>query len=164
MTCQCRKVNKKTIVSSSSWVITMVSMAQSIYIKRPHQEKEKKTLGHDLERHCSGVLFAWLNLSFSLAGNADVVPPGKNRLFLGYPYCRKSLGLEVGKTYLFMGTSADIRREVENNVVTWVCPLEGMWVVFGCPKYFCSAAFWPNQDDTMLVGCAVCMKVLAVLV
>uniref|UniRef100_A0A8D0A7R9 Complement C3-like n=1 Tax=Sander lucioperca TaxID=283035 RepID=A0A8D0A7R9_SANLU len=35
----------------------------------------------------------------------------KQRTFLRYPHCRKSLDLETGKTYLIMGTSKDIDKD-----------------------------------------------------
>lgn len=83
----------------------------------------------------------------SLTGTTDVGPLEKKRAFLGYPHCRRSLGLQSGKTYLLMGTSKDIQQEVLDNVLTWVCPLTYMWVVFGSLNYFCWAAFKPNQGS-----------------
>lgn len=111
-----------------------------VCMTRPHiQNLDWSESRPDSVFRCETLLHAWtmlqsVNVSFSLAGNTDAVTVGKNRMFLGYPYCRKSLGLDVGKTYLLMGTSRDIRREIENNVVTWVCPL----VVFGSSKCFCN--------------------------
>ncbi|TDH08997.1 hypothetical protein EPR50_G00103790 [Perca flavescens] len=41
-------------------------------------------------------------------GSLDESPQNKQRTFLSHSYCRKSLGLRMGKTYLIMGTSNDI--------------------------------------------------------
>ncbi|XP_074528436.1 complement C3-like [Halichoeres trimaculatus] len=41
-------------------------------------------------------------------GNTDVAPLGKLRTFLRFEYCRKSVALTKGKSYLVMGSSRDI--------------------------------------------------------
>lgn len=38
----------------------------------------------------------------------DLAPLGKLRTFLNPSLCRKPLGLQIGKTYLIMGTPGDI--------------------------------------------------------
>lgn len=38
---------------------------------------------------------------------------GKLRTFLSYPHCRDALELEIGKSYLVMGSSKDIHRDDE---------------------------------------------------
>lgn len=45
------------------------------------------------------------------SGSYDVGPQGKQRLFLGYPHCRETIGLIKGKTYLIMGMSNDIYKD-----------------------------------------------------
>nr|XP_020444555.1 complement C3-like [Monopterus albus] len=95
-------------------------------------------------------------------GNSDVGSQGKVRTFLSYPHCRETLDVKVGKTYLIMGTSKDIRRDDENRSYqymlggrTWIeywptereCQFEehrptclGMqemvqqYTLFGCPQ------------------------------
>ncbi|XP_030585760.1 complement C3-like isoform X2 [Archocentrus centrarchus] len=44
-------------------------------------------------------------------GSYDVGAQGKQRIFLGYQHCRMALDLEMGKTFLIMGTSADIYKD-----------------------------------------------------
>uniref|UniRef100_A0A8D0DD34 Complement C3-like n=1 Tax=Sander lucioperca TaxID=283035 RepID=A0A8D0DD34_SANLU len=44
-------------------------------------------------------------------GTLDVGPLNEQRTFLRYHYCRESVVLEMGKTYLIMGASKDIHRD-----------------------------------------------------
>lgn len=54
-------------------------------------------------------LLSMFSLFFVLTtGNDDVGPLNKQRTFLSYRHCRKTLGLSKGKTYLIMGASKDI--------------------------------------------------------
>ncbi|XP_075896440.1 complement C3-like [Nelusetta ayraudi] len=76
-------------------------------------------------------------LSVIKEGTTDVGPLGKKRAFLGYPHCRKALGLQSGKTYLLMGTSKDIQQEVLNNVLTYRYMLgQNTWV-----------EYWPTDSE-----------------
>lgn len=49
--------------------------------------------------------------SLFIIGSLDVGPQDQKRPFLSYPHCRESLDLNVGKTYLVMGTSKDIHKD-----------------------------------------------------
>lgn len=96
------------------WLVVSAEKSDSVFAKVPAGVKH------------SCICWWCFNLPIlhvSLAGSTDVGPLGSKRAFLGYPHCRKSLALKTGKTYLIMGTSKDIRRETQNNVPTWVCPL-----------------------------------------
>ncbi|CAJ1053159.1 complement C3 [Xyrichtys novacula] len=68
-------------------------------------------------------------------GSYDVGPMGKLRTFLSYQHCRESLGLNVGKTYLIMGTSKDIHRDEQNQSYQYILG-ENTWV-----------EYWPTIEE-----------------
>lgn len=53
---------------------------------------------------------------FVTAGNDDVAPKGKQRIFLGFPHCRAALELKRDKNYLIMGASRDIHTNTQDKV------------------------------------------------
>lgn len=53
---------------------------------------------------------------FLNAGNNDVAPKGKQRLFLSFPHCRAALDLKRDKNYLIMGASRDIHMDRQDNL------------------------------------------------
>uniref|UniRef100_A0A8D0AD77 Complement C3-like n=1 Tax=Sander lucioperca TaxID=283035 RepID=A0A8D0AD77_SANLU len=63
------------------------------------------------EEHLSTDIYKGKVLEVIKEGTLDVDPQDKQRTFLRYPHCRKSLDLETGKTYLIMGTSKDIDKD-----------------------------------------------------
>lgn len=46
--------------------------------------------------------------SISITGTVDSDSLGKLRKFITFPFCRSSLDLRIGKTYLIMGTGRDV--------------------------------------------------------
>ncbi|XP_053187531.1 complement C3-like [Scomber japonicus] len=62
-------------------------------------------------------------------GNDDVGPLDKVRLFLSYPHCREALDLQVGKSFLIMGTSKDINRDEEHQTYQYVLG-ERSWIEY----------------------------------
>lgn len=64
---------------------------------------------------------------FLTAGNNDVAPEGKERIFLGFPHCRAALDLKKDQNYLIMGASKDIH--VDRRDKLYVSML--MWVPWG---------------------------------
>ncbi|XP_033988377.1 complement C3-like [Trematomus bernacchii] len=68
-------------------------------------------------------------------GTFDVVPLNKSRTFLSYPHCRESLELDVGKTYLIMGTSDDIHRDDTHQAYQYVLG-ERTWI-----------EYWPTEAE-----------------
>uniref|UniRef100_A0A8D0AEB8 Complement C3-like n=1 Tax=Sander lucioperca TaxID=283035 RepID=A0A8D0AEB8_SANLU len=62
-------------------------------------------------KHLSTDIYKGKVLEVIKEGTLDVDPQDKQRTFLRYPHCRKSLDLETGKTYLIMGTSKDIDKD-----------------------------------------------------
>uniref|UniRef100_H3DL28 Complement component c3a, duplicate 5 n=1 Tax=Tetraodon nigroviridis TaxID=99883 RepID=H3DL28_TETNG len=62
-------------------------------------------------------------------GSYDVGPQGKQRVFLGFPNCRKSIGLVKGKTYLIMGLSTDIYKDEKNQMYQYVLG-ERTWIEY----------------------------------
>lgn len=66
---------------------------------------------------------------FSTAGNNDVAPEGKERIFLGFPHCRAALDLKKDQNYLIMGASKDIHVDRRDNL--YVSML--VWVPGGRP-------------------------------
>ncbi|CAG5928926.1 unnamed protein product [Menidia menidia] len=60
-----------------------------------------------------------------MIGTSDPAPQGQLRAFLSYQHCRTALDLKTGKTYLIMGSSADIRKDEDSTMYllgenTWV--------------------------------------------
>lgn len=53
---------------------------------------------------------------FLTAGNNDVAPKGKQRIFLGFPHCRAALDLKRDKNYLMMGASRDIHMDRQDKL------------------------------------------------
>ncbi|XP_033988389.1 complement C3-like [Trematomus bernacchii] len=68
-------------------------------------------------------------------GTFDVGPLNKLRTFLSYPHCRESLELDVGKTYLIMGTSDDIHRDDTHQTYQYVLG-ERTWI-----------EYWPTEAE-----------------
>ncbi|XP_062283410.1 complement C3-like isoform X1 [Scomber scombrus] len=68
-------------------------------------------------------------------GNDDVGPLDKVRSFLSYPHCREALDLQVGKTFLIMGTSKDISRDEERQTYQYVLG-ERSWI-----------EYWPTDAE-----------------
>lgn len=66
---------------------------------------------------------------FLTAGNNDVAPEGKERIFLGFPHCRAALDLKKDQNYLIMGASKDIH--VDRRDKLYVSTL--VWVPGGRP-------------------------------
>lgn len=100
---------------------------------------------HSLGMFCIvlGFFFKCSTLALFLTGTTDVGPLGKQRVFLSYPHCRKSLGVQSGKTYLIMGAAKDIHRD--DQAQTWVCSSTYVWVVCGALHYFSQVPFRPNR-------------------
>ncbi|XP_060949245.1 complement C3-like isoform X2 [Limanda limanda] len=65
----------------------------------------------------------------------DVGPLGKDRTFLSYPHCRKSLNLGEDRTYLIMGTSKDIHRDEQHQLCQYVLG-ERTWI-----------EYWPTDAE-----------------
>uniref|UniRef100_A0A8C9YVX5 Complement C3-like n=1 Tax=Sander lucioperca TaxID=283035 RepID=A0A8C9YVX5_SANLU len=68
-------------------------------------------------------------------GTLDVGPLNQQRTFLRYPYCRESLILGTGKTYLIMGTSKDIHRDDQQQQKQYVLG-ERTWI-----------EYWPTDAE-----------------
>ncbi|KAM9856754.1 complement C3-like [Aulostomus maculatus] len=68
-------------------------------------------------------------------GNEDVGPQGKQRTVLSYPHCREALDLQKDKTYLIMGSSQDIHRDVQGQTYQYVLG-EKTWL-----------EYWPKQAE-----------------
>ncbi|TDH11186.1 hypothetical protein EPR50_G00058200 [Perca flavescens] len=68
-------------------------------------------------------------------GSLDVGPLNKTRAFFHYPYCRESLVLGTGKTYLIMGTSKDIIRDDQQKPNQYVLG-ERTWI-----------EYWPTEAE-----------------
>nr|XP_046263075.1 complement C3-like [Scatophagus argus] len=68
-------------------------------------------------------------------GNYDLSPQGKLRTFLSLPHCRQSLGLRTSKTYLVMGMSRDIHRDVQDQLYQYVLG-ERTWI-----------EYWPTEEE-----------------
>lgn len=70
-----------------------------------------------LERYNLHVKERFLSKTFFLtAGNNDVAPKGKQRMFLSFPHCRAALDLLKDKDYLIMGASKDIHMDRQDNL------------------------------------------------
>ncbi|XP_034740601.1 complement C3-like [Etheostoma cragini] len=65
-------------------------------------------------------------------GGLDVGPLNKQRTFLSCPYCRWSIDLGTGKTYLIMGTSKDIHRDDQHQSFQYVFG-ETTWIEYWPP-------------------------------
>uniref|UniRef100_A0A672F956 Complement component c3a, duplicate 5 n=1 Tax=Salarias fasciatus TaxID=181472 RepID=A0A672F956_SALFA len=74
--------------------------------KISNDERTAKICEATLTSKIEFVVFAVMT-----AGNTDIGPMGKLRMFLSYQHCRQALGLQQGKTYLIMGSSKDIHRD-----------------------------------------------------
>lgn len=71
---------------------------------------------HDLKQYVySSPLFCFPSL---YTGSYDISPIDKLRTFIGYSHCRENLGLEVGKSYLIMGTLENTEKVGENEYVS----------------------------------------------
>ncbi|KAF1388632.1 hypothetical protein PFLUV_G00092310 [Perca fluviatilis] len=68
-------------------------------------------------------------------GTLDVGPKNKTRTFLSYTYCRESLVIGTGKTYLIMGTSKDIHRDDKDQPNQYVLG-ERTWI-----------EYWPTEAE-----------------
>lgn len=68
-------------------------------------------------------------------GSYDVGAQGKQRTFLGYQHCRMALDLEMGKTFLIMGTSADIYKDE---------PSQSYQYVLGAKTWI---EYWPTATE-----------------
>ncbi|XP_019744648.1 complement C3 [Hippocampus comes] len=73
-------------------------------------------------------------------GNKDMGAQGKLRTFLSYPHCRDALELEIGKSYLIMGSSKDIYRNDEAQTFHYVFG-ENTWL-----EYWPTPAECQNQE------------------
>ncbi|KAM9769651.1 complement C3-like [Menidia menidia] len=70
-------------------------------------------------------IFSMRILEAIKVGTSDPAPQGQLRAFLSYQHCRTALDLKTGKTYLIMGSSADIRKDEDSTMYllgenTWV--------------------------------------------
>lgn len=78
---------------------------------------------------------------FLTAGNNDVAPEGKERIFLGFPHCRAALDLRKDQNYLIMGASKDIHVDRRDKLyvimLVWV-PGGDLHDLIG-PTYSCSS-------------------------
>ncbi|XP_061686215.1 complement C3-like [Syngnathoides biaculeatus] len=68
-------------------------------------------------------------------GNTDTGPLGKLRAFLSYPHCRETLGLDLGKSYLIMGSSKDIHKDDEKQTFHYILG-ERTWI-----------EYWPKPGE-----------------
>ncbi|RVE75820.1 hypothetical protein OJAV_G00002540 [Oryzias javanicus] len=68
-------------------------------------------------------------------GSTDVGPMGNLREFVNYPHCREALNLVKGKTYLIMGSSADIYRDEKRQTYQYVLG-ERTWI-----------EYWPTDEE-----------------
>ncbi|RVE75818.1 hypothetical protein OJAV_G00002520 [Oryzias javanicus] len=68
-------------------------------------------------------------------GTPDGAPMGQLRAFLSYPYCRKALNLVRGKTYLIMGSSADIHSDENQQTYQYILG-ERTWI-----------EYWPTAEE-----------------
>ncbi|KAM9314815.1 complement C3-like [Pholidichthys leucotaenia] len=73
-------------------------------------------------------------------GTADVAPETKVRTFTSYMHCREALNLEVGKTYLIMGSDLDIHRNDKQNTFQYMLG-ENTW-----------AEYWPTSAECQTPG------------
>ncbi|XP_057700518.1 complement C3-like [Corythoichthys intestinalis] len=62
-------------------------------------------------------------------GNQDVGAQGQLRTFLSYPHCRDALELDIGKSYLIMGSSRDIHRDDERKTFHYILG-ETTWIEY----------------------------------
>ncbi|XP_028435544.1 complement C3 [Perca flavescens] len=86
------------------------------------------------EEHLSTDIYKGKVLEVIKEGSTDVGPLNKQRTFLRYPYCRESLVLETGKTYLIMGSSKDIHRD-DHQLYQYVLG-ERTWI-----------EYWPTEAE-----------------
>ncbi|TDH11194.1 hypothetical protein EPR50_G00058260 [Perca flavescens] len=87
------------------------------------------------EEHLSTDIYKTKVLQVIKEGSTDVGPLNKQRTFLRYPYCRESLVLETGKTYLIMGSSKDIHRDDHQSYQYLL--VERTWI-----------EYWPTECQT----------------
>ncbi|XP_061625502.1 complement C3-like isoform X1 [Phyllopteryx taeniolatus] len=62
-------------------------------------------------------------------GNKDMGAQGKLRTFLSYPHCRDALELDIGRSYLIMGSSKDIHRDDEKQTFHYILG-EKTWIEY----------------------------------
>ncbi|XP_077574394.1 complement C3-like [Stigmatopora nigra] len=62
-------------------------------------------------------------------GNKDVGAEGQLRTFLSYPHCRDALELDIGKSYLIMGSSRDIHRDHQRKLFHYILG-EKTWIEY----------------------------------
>ncbi|TDH11167.1 hypothetical protein EPR50_G00057890 [Perca flavescens] len=93
------------------------------------QNKEKITNDERTAKICESEQTSIIDY-----GSTDVGPLNKQRTFLRYPYCRESLVLETGKTYLIMGSSKDIHRD-DHQLYQYVLG-ERTWI-----------EYWPTEAE-----------------
>ncbi|XP_026216238.1 complement C3-like [Anabas testudineus] len=67
--------------------------------------------------------------------NCDVAPEGKLRTFLSYPHCRVDLNLTLGKAYLIMGLTRDVKRNEEMKSYVYMLG-ERTWI-----------EYWPTDEE-----------------
>nr|XP_033478955.1 complement C3-like isoform X1 [Epinephelus lanceolatus]XP_033478956.1 complement C3-like isoform X2 [Epinephelus lanceolatus] len=80
-------------------------------------------------------IYTVLVLEVIKEGNDDVGPLNKQRTFLSYRHCRKTLGLNKGKTYLIMGASKDIYTDQRRQLYQYVLS-ERNWI-----------EYWPTDAE-----------------
>ncbi|XP_053713324.1 complement C3-like isoform X2 [Synchiropus splendidus] len=68
-------------------------------------------------------------------GSLDLNIQGELRKFLGYPYCRGSFDLHLGKTYLIMGSSSDTYKDDTDGTYQYVLG-EKTWI-----------EYWPSPTE-----------------
>uniref|UniRef100_A0A3P9M598 Complement component c3a, duplicate 5 n=1 Tax=Oryzias latipes TaxID=8090 RepID=A0A3P9M598_ORYLA len=98
-------------------------------------ESSKIEYGKKAAEKPSIDIYAMRVLDSIKEGRADVGPTGKLLPFLSYPYCRKALNLQKGKTYLVMGSSKDIQRDEKYQIKQYILG-ERTWI-----------EYWPTADE-----------------
>ncbi|XP_061130030.1 complement C3-like isoform X2 [Syngnathus typhle] len=68
-------------------------------------------------------------------GNKDMGAQGQLRTFLSYPHCRDALELDIGKSYLIMGSSKDIHSDDETQTFHYILG-EKTWI-----------EYWPTSAE-----------------
>uniref|UniRef100_A0A672IG44 Complement C3-like n=1 Tax=Salarias fasciatus TaxID=181472 RepID=A0A672IG44_SALFA len=101
--------------------------------KISNDERTAKICEATLTSKIEFVVFAVMT-----AGNTDIGPMGKLRMFLSYQHCRQALGLQQGKTYLIMGSSKDIHRDDQGQ--TYYVLGERTWVEYWPTRAECQTA------------------------
>ncbi|XP_077380302.1 complement C3-like [Festucalex cinctus] len=78
--------------------------------------------------------------------NKDKRAQGELRTFLSYSHCRDALELNIGKSYLIMGTSRDIHRDDPGQTFTYILG-ENTWIEYWPTRAECQT---PKHRETCL--------------